>query len=177
MDHLPAEVLERIRNVRLFLTDVDGVLTDATVYVSQESESKKFNIRDGLGLRLLQSCGIKVGWVSARFSTATEKRAAELKIDFLSQKKDGKVLAVETILADQSFTWADVCYVGDDVVDLGVLRRAGFSAAPADAIEEVRQLAHYVCRARGGEGAVRELVELILKSQGRWNKIIDEFSA
>jgi len=100
-----------------------------------------------------------------------------LKIDFLSQKKDGKVLAVETILADQSFTWADVCYVGDDVVDLGVLRRAGFSAAPADAIEEVRQLAHYVCRARGGEGAVRELVELILKSQGRWNKIIDEFSA
>jgi len=166
----------RFAGVKLFLCDVDGVLTDGTVLMGNGVESKRFNIRDGLGLRILQKEGIRVGWISRRASTATSQRAQDLKIDFLHQSDGSKVVAVEAILADTGLTWADVCYVGDDIVDLSVMRRAGVAVAVADGIEEVKRMADHVTRSHGGHGAVREVVELILKAQNKWRRLIQEYS-
>ena len=167
----------KLAGVKLFLCDVDGILTDASVYIGLEEEIKRFYIRDGLGLVMLRKEGIKVGWVSNRPSTATTRRAEELKIDFLEQGKGSKVTAVENILARTGFKWDEVCYMGDDIVDLGVLKRAGVAATVADATEEAKAAAHYVTQATGGNGGVREVVELILKAQNRWERQVAEYSA
>ena len=139
-------------------------------------EFKEFNIQDGLGLRLLQRTGVKVGWISNRPSTATQQRADELKVDFLHQDRGSKVDAVESILRQSKLPWEAVCYVGDDIVDLGALKRAGVAVAVANAIDEARDLADYVTRAEGGRGAVREVTELILKAQNKWRPLVLEFS-
>ena len=167
----------KLAGVRLFLCDVDGILTDAAVYIGLEQEIKRFHIRDGLGLVMLRKEGIKVGWVSNRPSSATTRRAEELKIDFLEQGKGSKVTAVESILARTGFKWDEVCYMGDDIVDLGVLKRAGVAATVADATEEAKAAAHYITQANGGQGGVREVVELILKAQNRWERQVAEYSA
>src|SRR5580700_1123750 len=160
----------RLAKIKLFLCDVDGILTDASVFIGPEQESKRFYIRDGLGFIMLREEGIKIGWISNRSSIATTKRAEELKIDFLEQHKGSKVLAVENLLARTGFKW-------DDVVDLGVLKRAGFAATVADATDEARAAAHYVTRATGGNGGVREVIEMILKAQNRWDAIVAKSSA
>lgn len=167
----------RLARVRLFLCDVDGVLTDGTVMMGNGVETKRFNIQDGLGLRILQKEGIRVGWISRRHSAATTQRADDLKVDFLRQIDGSKVEAVELILKETGLSWPEVCYVGDDVVDLGVLTRAGVAVAVANGISEVKAVAHHVTRARGGYGAIREVVELILKAQDRWRRIIQEYSS
>jgi 3-deoxy-D-manno-octulosonate 8-phosphate phosphatase (KDO 8-P phosphatase) len=173
----PAALRERLRNVKLFLCDVDGVLTNGTVLMGGGQEFKSFHIQDGLGLRLLQRHGIKVGWVSNRPSPATQQRAEDLKVDYLFQDKGSKVQAVEAILVKAGLSWKDISYMGDDVVDLGALQRAGLAVAVSNAIEEAKAAAHYVTQAHGGCGAVREMVDLILKAQGHWEKIITEFKA
>jgi 3-deoxy-D-manno-octulosonate 8-phosphate phosphatase (KDO 8-P phosphatase) len=166
-----------LKRVRLLLCDVDGVLTDATVFVGGEREMKQFHIRDGLGLVALQRQGLKVGWISSRPSPATTRRAKELKIDFLKQEKGSKVRVVERLLAKTGFRWDEVCYVGDDIVDLGVLKRAGVAVAVADGVAEARAAADYVTSADGGHGAVREVVELILQAQDKWARIVAERAA
>jgi 3-deoxy-D-manno-octulosonate 8-phosphate phosphatase (KDO 8-P phosphatase) len=176
MNELSPELLQRLQNVRLFLCDVDGILTDGSVYMDGNVETKRFHIPDGLGLRLLQREGIKVGWVSARPSLATAQRAQDLKVDFLHQSDTLKVAAVEKILAETNFKWDDIAYMGDDIVDLGVLKRAGLSATVPHAIPECQNMAHYVTEAPGGDGAVREVVEMILKAQGKWEALVRHFS-
>ncbi len=171
------DLLPRLRAVRLFLCDVDGVLTDGTVLMGPGGEWKTFDIRDGLGLRLLQMQGIKVGWVSARPSTATSDRAADLKVDYVLQSSTPKVTLIEGLLSETGLAWEQVSFIGDDVLDLGTLRRAGFSAAPADAMPEAKALSHHVCTAGGGRGAVREVVEMILKAQGHWDALVEKFAA
>ncbi|HVY71363.1 MAG TPA: HAD hydrolase family protein [Verrucomicrobiae bacterium] len=178
----PARVSKRLapaalRRVKLLLCDVDGILTDASIFMGGGVEYKRFHIRDGLGLRLLQKNGIKVGWVSARPSGATTQRAEDLKIDYLHQSSGRKVEAVEAILKQAGVTWAEVCYMGDDIVDLGVLRRAGVAVTVPEAIVEARELSHYVTRLPGGHGAVREVVDLILKAQGKWDALVEDFRA
>ena len=166
-----------LKRVRLLLCDVDGVLTDATVFMGGEREVKRFNIRDGLGLTAWRRQGLKVGWISSRPSPATARRAKELKIDFLRQQKGSKVCAVERLLAQSGFRWDEVCYVGDDIVDLGALKRAGVAVAVANAAAEAQAAADYVTRAGGGRGAVREVVELILKAQNKWERVVVEYTA
>ncbi len=173
---VPAELKARLAAIKLFLCDVDGILTDSSVFIGQNEETKRFHIRDGLGLVMLRKEGIKVGWVSNRPSPATTKRADELQIDFLVQSKGNKVEAVESILAATGFKWEQTCYMGDDVVDLGVLKRAGVAATVADAIAEARNASHYVTRAKGGRGGVREVAELVLKAQNRWSRLVEEHS-
>lgn len=173
----PSTLVSALKRVRLVLCDVDGVLTDGTVTMGGGEEFKRFHIQDGLGLRLLQHTGIRVGWISARPSAATAQRAADLKVDFLHQSEESKVTAVEAILGKAGVTWAEVCYVGDDVVDLGALRRAGVAVAVANAIAEAKALAHHVTLAPGGNGAVREVADMILRAQGRWAGIIGKFSS
>lgn|SRR5208282_6662167 len=172
-----ATLAAALRRIRLLLCDVDGVLTDATVFVGGDREMKQFNIRDGFGLVALRRQGLKVGWISNRPSLATARRARELKIDFLRQQKGSKVCAVERLLAQTGFRWDEVCYVGDDIVDLGVLRRAGVAVAVANGAAEARAAADYVTRAGGGRGAVREVVELILKAQNKWERVVAEHTA
>ena len=164
----------KLARVRLFLCDVDGVLTDGTVSVGADSESKRFHIRDGLGLRLLQQNGVKIGWVSHRPSPATTRRAKELKIDYLHQKPVAKVGAIEGLLKRAGVSWRELCYVGDDLFDLGALRRAGVGVSVDDGLAEARKLADYVTRLPGGQGAIREIAELILKAQGKWDSVIGE---
>lgn len=174
---IPKALAAKMARVKLFLCDVDGVLTNATVFIGDGREFKEFHVRDGLGLRLLQRGGIKVGWISNRPSTATQQRADELKVDFLYQAKGSKVDAVETILKRAGLDWDDVCYMGDDVVDLGALKRAGLAIGVPSAIDEVKDLADYVTIAEGGQGAVREVVGLILKAQNKWQRLVLEYSA
>jgi 3-deoxy-D-manno-octulosonate 8-phosphate phosphatase (KDO 8-P phosphatase) len=172
-----AELNAKLAKIKIFLCDVDGILTDSSVFIGLAEEIKRFNIRDGLGLVLLRELGIKVGWISRRKSAATTRRAEELKIDFLEQITTSKVEAVENLLARTGFTWEQVCFMGDDIVDLGVLKRAGVAATVADAIDEARAMSHYVTATNGGQGGVREVVELILKAQNHWPKLIEEHSA
>lgn len=179
---MPARISSRIQkraaSIKLFLCDVDGVLTDGSIFIGGEKEFKRFNIRDGLGLVLARRAGLKVGWVSARPSLATKLRADELKIDFLVQQGDNisKTAAIEKLLAQENLNWNDVCFVGDDIIDLGPLTRAGFSVAVGDAVPEAKAAAHYVTKNVGGRGAVREAVELILKVQAKWADFVDKYS-
>jgi 3-deoxy-D-manno-octulosonate 8-phosphate phosphatase (KDO 8-P phosphatase) len=168
---------QRLRAVRLFLCDVDGILTDTSVWMGAQDELKRFNIQDGLGMRLLQKQGIRIGWVSNRPSYATTQRALDLKIDFLVQAHDGdKVAGVEKILRETGVGWENLCYMGDDIVDLGVLKRAGLAATVPHAIPEAMAFSHYVTTRKGGRGAVREVIDLILKAQGHWEKLVTFFS-
>ncbi|MGA2243175.1 MAG: HAD hydrolase family protein [Verrucomicrobiota bacterium] len=168
----------RLNRVKLLICDVDGVLTDGSVFIGGAQEIKRFNIRDGLGLVFLRRAGFKVGWVSARPSPVTEARAAELGIDFLIQQGDrtGKIGAVEKLLRRAKLDWDAVCFIGDDVVDLGPLKRAGFAVAAGDARPELKAAAHFVTCAPGGCGAVREVAEMLLKAQGKWDAIVAHYS-
>ena len=166
------DIDEKLRKVRLFLCDVDGVLTDATIVVGEEVELKQFHIRDGLGIKLLQQANIKVGWISHRTSIATAVRGEELKIDFLHHRPGSKVEAVSAVLEETGLSWEEVSFIGDDLYDLGAMKRAGVSFAVADGIDEVKAMADYVTKAAGGRGAVREAAEFILKAQGRWDGIV-----
>lgn len=166
----------RLRRVRLLLCDVDGVMTDGSVFMGPGGEFKQYNVPDGLGLMLLRRSGIQVGWISARPSPATEIRARDLQIDFLMQPTDGKVPEAEKLLRKLNLDWERIGYVGDDVLDLGMLRRAGVAFVPANGVAEAKALAHRVTAAAGGHGAVREVSELILKAQGKWNTIIADYA-
>jgi 3-deoxy-D-manno-octulosonate 8-phosphate phosphatase (KDO 8-P phosphatase) len=166
----------RLRHVQLLLCDVDGVMTDGSVFMGPGGEFKQYNVPDGLGLLFLRKAGLRVGWISARPSAATRVRAKDLKIDFLMQPTDGKVPAAEALLRKLRLKWEQVCYVGDDVLDLGMLKRAGVAIVPANGVAEAKALAHHVTRSRGGHGAVREVSEMILKAQKKWNPIIAEYA-
>jgi 3-deoxy-D-manno-octulosonate 8-phosphate phosphatase (KDO 8-P phosphatase) len=176
---ISATLRQRAARIKLFLCDVDGVLTDGSIFIGGEREFKRFNIRDGLGLVVARRAGLKVGWVSARPSLATKLRADELKIDFLVQQGDStsKTAAIENLLAEQKLNWADVCFVGDDIIDLGPLTRAGFAVAVGDAVAEAKAAAHHTTQAVGGRGAVREAIELILRTQNKWNPFLEKYSA
>jgi 3-deoxy-D-manno-octulosonate 8-phosphate phosphatase (KDO 8-P phosphatase) len=169
---------KKLARVKFFLCDVDGVLTDGSIFIGGEREFKCFNIRDGLGLVLARRAGLKIAWVSARPSSATKIRATELKIHFLVQQSDrlSKTGAIEELLAQERLSWNDVCFVGDDIVDLGPLKRAGFSVAVADGVAEAKAAADFTTRAAGGRGAIREVVEIILKAQGKWASFVEHYS-
>ena len=167
---------DKSSTIKLILLDVDGVLTDgAVVMYGDGSESKRFFIRDGIALVWAQRVGLRVGILSARHSATTLQRAAQLGITLVHQGVASKAAAYDDILTDTAVTDAEVAYMGDDVVDLAVLRRVGLSAAPSDAVAEVRACVDFVSAYRGGEGAVRELVELILRAQGRWDSIVSSY--
>ena len=171
-------LLARLAKVKLFLCDVDGVLTDATVFIGGETEIKAFNILDGLGMKLLEREGIKVGWITNRPSVVTTQRGAELKVSFVVQNKHGetKLKAAEQILAKTGLSFDEVCYVGDDIVDLALMKHAGVAVGVPNGIEETHAIAHYVTSARGGYGAVREIAVMILKAQNKWDRIVQEHS-
>jgi 3-deoxy-D-manno-octulosonate 8-phosphate phosphatase (KDO 8-P phosphatase) len=161
------------RPIRLLLLDVDGVLTDGTIVLHPDgTESKSFHIRDGAAIVWAQRAGFRIGLLSARTSEATEQRAAQLGIPLVVQGAADKLTAYEQILATNALTDTEVAYMGDDLQDLPVLRRAGFSAAPNDAAAEVRGAVDWVSSRPGGHGAVRELIEHVLRTQGTWEAVV-----
>jgi 3-deoxy-D-manno-octulosonate 8-phosphate phosphatase (KDO 8-P phosphatase) len=165
-------------SVRLLLFDVDGVLTDGAVLMHADgSESKSFHIRDGAALVWAQRAGLSVGLLSARTSGATAQRAAQLGIRIVSQGVARKVEAYDRILLQAGLDDAAVSYMGDDLLDLPVLARVGLSAAPADAAPEVRERVDWVSAAGGGRGAVREMIEFVLRAQGRWDDVVRQYGA
>ncbi len=167
---------DRCRAIRLILSDVDGVLTDGgIVFDNQAIEAKRFHVRDGMGIRLWQKAGYRFGLVTHRSSHIVKTRVAELGIEILRQGIDDKLAAMRGILEELRLSPAQVCYLGDDLPDMPVVRVAGLGVAVADACAELRQEAHYVTAAPGGAGAVRETVELILKAQARWEDLIKTF--
>jgi len=171
-----ASVERRASHIKLLLMDCDGVLTDGRLWLLEDGdEHKSFNTHDGLGLSLLHRAGLKSGIISGRSSQAVTRRAKELGIEFVRQGDPDKTVAFEEVLRQAGVDENEVAFVGDDLTDIPLMRRAEFAVAVADAVEETRSTAHYVTRAKGGHGAVREVVEIILKSQGRWNDLVDEY--
>jgi 3-deoxy-D-manno-octulosonate 8-phosphate phosphatase (KDO 8-P phosphatase) len=166
-------VQAKAARIRLLLFDVDGVLTTGEVVMhSDGSESKGFHIRDGAGIVWAQRAGLTVGLLSARSSGATAHRAAQLAVRIVEQGVKSKLAAYEQIVRDARVEDAEVAYMGDDLLDLQVLARVGLSAAPADAAAEVRERVDWVSTAAGGRGAARELVELVLRAQQRWDDVL-----
>ena len=169
----PSDVTSRAARIKLLLFDVDGVLTDGAVTIhSDGTESKAFAIRDGIALVWAQRQHIGVGILSARSSPTTLHRATQLGITLIHQGVKSKAEAFAQILREARVSADEVAYMGDDVVDLAVLADVGLSAAPADAVVEVRSRVHWVSAYAGGRGAARELVELVLKAQDRWTAVV-----
>jgi len=157
---------DRAAGIRMVLTDVDGVLTDAGMYYSENGdELKKFNTRDASGLRLLQEKGIRIGIITSEQTALVDRRAKKMGVDFLVQGARDKAVELDKLLQKTGLKAEQVAYIGDDVNDLGILSAVGLAVTPADAQPATRPLAHFVCRHRGGKGAVRELAEIILAAQ------------
>lgn len=169
----PEEVLGRARGIRLLILDVDGVLTDGRLYFDAKGETLKvFHVRDGHGIKMAQRGGIEVALVSGRRSDAAFHRARELGITRFYEGVRDKVAILEELLAALNLTPPQVAAVGDELVDLPLFHRVGLGAAVADAVPEVRAAAHWVTTLPGGKGAVREVCDLLLKAQGRWEELV-----
>ncbi len=172
---MKAILKKKIQKIKLLVMDVDGVLTDGTIALNNEgSEIKLFNVQDGYGLVLLREAGIKTAILSARSSGAVTIRGKDLKIDKICQDAYPKQGVYRQLIQELGLTDEDVCFVGDDLPDLAVLRRVGVAVAVPNAVGEVKEAAHYITKSHGGRGAVREIVELILKVQGKWEKILTQ---
>ena len=162
----------RLRAVKLLVMDVDGVLTDGSIYVTSSGEElKRFNVWDGAGIAALHRAGIKTAIISSRSSRAVDMRARELGVTEVRQGVSGKRAAFEYVLGAQGVKAEEACYVGDDLNDLPAMRMAGVAVAVANARPEVRVAAVIVTEAKGGEGAIRETAEAILKAQGKWENV------
>lgn len=168
---------QRCQQIELVLADVDGVLTPGQIiFNNQGIESKQFHIRDGLGIRLWQRAGYKFGVITGRSSHIVKIRAAELGVEIVRQTAEDKLPVAQEILGQLNLEPQQACYIGDDLPDVPVMRHVGLAVAVADASEETRAAAHYVTKLDGGSGAVREVIELILKSQRRWQDLIQKYT-
>jgi 3-deoxy-D-manno-octulosonate 8-phosphate phosphatase (KDO 8-P phosphatase) len=170
------ETERRIARLKLILMDCDGVLTDGRItLLSDGDEQKSFHTRDGHGLVLLHRAGLKSGIISGRTSNAVERRARDLGISYVRQGALDKISVFNELISATSVEESEVAFIGDDVTDVPLMRRVGFAVAVADAAEETRLAAHYTTTLPGGFGAVREACELILKTQGHWNGLMERY--
>jgi 3-deoxy-D-manno-octulosonate 8-phosphate phosphatase (KDO 8-P phosphatase) len=170
-------VFEKARNIRLLLLDVDGVLTDGTLYYSSSGEEQKaFNTQDGFGITLLRQAGIETGIITARKSEMVQRRAEELKFTHIYQGARKKNEAFREILKNSGLKPFEVAYMGDDWLDLILLRQVGLALCPANGVEEVKAAVHYVTERAGGQGAVRDACSLILSARGVLQKLLGEYA-
>lgn len=168
-------IIEKAKKIKLLILDVDGVMTDGSIILDNEgNEFKKFHVRDGHGIKMLGKAGIKTGIITGRRSKVVDIRAKELGISDVFQKVYKKSEVYEKILKKYNYKDEDVAFMGDDIVDVELLKRAGLSAVPSDADEEAKKHADIVMKKDGGRGAVREFTDLILKSSGLWQKASGE---
>lgn len=161
----------------MVVLDVDGVLTDGGIYLDSHGvESKRFSVRDGLGMRLLRQAGLTVGLLTARQSRMVEQRAEELSLSFVHQGVKDKWACLQQELHHAALSPRHCAYMGDDLIDLQVLQQVGLAAAPADADAEVLRRVHWVATQKGGQGAVREMAENLLRTQNRWHDILSSMT-
>lgn len=177
---MPSSITELASKIRLLLMDVDGVLTDGKLYYvpdvnGEMVETKGFDTQDGIALQWLSWKGIKSGVISGRLSPATVTRAKQVGMTYIYQGHIEKIPILEEILRESGISSDEVAYVGDDLTDVVIMRRVGLSIAPANARAEVKQCAMHVTAAAGGQGAVREAIELILKAQGHWEDLLRKY--
>lgn len=176
MDKDKKLALSKAKHIKLLLLDVDGVLTDGTlIYSPDDKESKMFNTQDGFGLRLIREAGIDTGVITARRSSVVARRATELAMRYVYQGSGNKLDAYKEIIKQSGLKPFEICYMGDDWLDLVLLKRVGFAAVPANAVAEVKEIAHYVTNQPGGHGAVREVCNLLLESQNRLTKHLQDY--
>jgi len=178
MTIMDAALRERASNIRMLVLDVDGVLTDGKLYFDHDgNEMKAFNSRDGLGMKALQRCGIEVAVISGRKSKVVARRMAQLDIQHVYEGRDDKLNAFLHLLEVTGLDAQQICFAGDDWIDLPVLRRVGLAVSVADAEDLVKQQVHWITKRNGGDGAVREICNLILIAQGKDQIILDEIMA
>jgi 3-deoxy-D-manno-octulosonate 8-phosphate phosphatase (KDO 8-P phosphatase) len=170
------DITERARRVRLLILDCDGVLTDGRIIMLPGGdETKAFDVKDGHAMVMAQRAGLQIAIISGRKSSVVQARAKELGIAHLHEMAWVKTEPYDKVLTAEGLTDEEVCYVGDDVVDIPLLRRAGLAVAVADAVEEAKQYSHFVTKRAGGQGAVREVIEIILKAQHKWEEAIARY--
>ena len=167
---------QRMQPIRLILSDVDGVLTNgAIIYDNQGIETKSFHVRDGLGIKLWQKAGHHFGVLTARNSHLVKLRMSEVGVELIRQGLEDK-LATATQIADQlCLEMNEICFIGDDLADMRVMQAVGLAASVSDGAEDVKKIAHFVTKKAGGQGAIRELIETILRSQQRWEEMLNNF--
>jgi len=173
---------KRAAKIKVILMDVDGTMTDGGVTLLSQPdgtalEIKTFDAHDGQGLTLAHTAGLRTGCITGRESAALARRAREMKMEFVYMKIPLKMPAYEEILAKAGVSDAEVAFIGDDLPDIPLLKRAGLGVAVGDAVEDVKKVAHYTTKAHGGRGAVREAIELILRSRGDWEELIEKARA
>ncbi|HTT33282.1 MAG TPA: HAD hydrolase family protein [Candidatus Acidoferrum sp.] len=179
---VPPKLAKRAKAILVVLMDVDGTLTDGSVTLASQSdgsaqEIKTFDAHDGQGLTLAVTAGLRTGVITGRSSAALRRRCKELDVEFVYEKQGHKIAAYEDVLRKTGAKESEIAFLGDDLPDLTVMRRVGFAVAVANATPEVRRAAHYTTKASGGKGAARELIEIILKSKGIWEEMIDKARA
>ncbi len=178
IDALPSDLKKRILPIRMMIFDVDGVLTDGLViYMDDGSEIKEFDVQDGHGIKLLQRAGIEVALISGRACRAVEHRALSLGITRVYQGSKVKIKSYEQLLAGTGLKEHETGFMGDDLIDIPVMRRAGFSVAVPNGVPHIFPYAHYITRANGGRGAAREVCEMILQVQGLWVSVMEHYLA
>ncbi len=168
--------MDRCKRIRMVILDVDGVLTNGQIFFGNEGElMKQFNVQDGMGISLLRQAGIRVAVITGRTSDIVRLRCEELHIEDVYQGSMSKKEALEDLLTRYQLSGEEVCYIGDDLIDIPVMNRVGLPCAVANAVDEVKQIAAYIAHKEGGRGAVREIAELILKTQGKWQTILAKY--
>ncbi|MHC4271754.1 MAG: KdsC family phosphatase [Planctomycetota bacterium] len=173
---MPEKKKDELEQIKLLILDVDGVLTDGTLFINPNgTESKSFNALDGHGIRMWKRAGLKVAFLSGRMSEPTQHRAEQLDIDHCIQDCHHKMQAFQDILEEENLTPQQVCCIGDDLMDVPIMKSSGFSVAVANAVEEVKQHADFITTKGGGKGAVREAIEYILKNTGKWNELVKRY--
>lgn len=172
---MKSEMQEKIKKVKILLLDVDGILTDGSVHIfGDDTELYSFDVQDGYGIKLWRRAGFKVGFITGRHSDAVANRAKKLGVDYLFRSASDKVAIAQKILKDEGLDMSEVAYMGDDLQDLALLKVAGFSASVPNGRDEVQSAVDYITKRHGGSGAVREVIELVLKEKGLWENIISQ---
>ena len=177
MTHIPDNLKEKLRKITHLILDVDGVLTDGRIIFDDEGRELKFyDVKDGHGIKLLMRAGIEIILLTGRSSNVVDRRARDLQINEIYKGAKNKIEVYESILAAKQLRDEQIACMGDDIVDIKILKRSGFSAAPSDASEHVIKIVDYVTARCAGRGAVRELCEVILQAQGKWEEVIERYS-
>lgn len=168
---------EKLKKIKVLIMDVDGVLTDGKiVFDDKGGELKFFDVQDGLGVILMKRAGLKTAIITAKGSKVVERRSADMQVDLLYQDAEDKTVAFRHLLEELKLKEEDACFIADELIDLPVIRLAGLAVAVKNAAPEVKKHAHYLTRRNGGQGAVREIIEMILKAQGKWQSAIEKYT-
>lgn len=167
------QIINKLKKIKFIILDVDGVLTDGKIIIgSDKTEYKNFNVRDGTGVTLGHYAGLKFAIISGRYSKVISIRAKELGIDHVFQNVAEKIKSYENLKRKLKLKDDEICFIGDEIIDIPIMEKCGFSAAPADCVKEIKKYADYICSNKGGEGCAREIIEMVIKARGQWKKTL-----